>query len=328
MKSSFMPPISLALCMTGMLAFSSCKDTVFNTKNGKLINKEGSGDGKGSGSGIPGDTNGDGIVNDEDQNNTGKKLSNDEDINNKGKKGKNGKNGGDDDDTLNGGKNGADGDDTDKPNKSRRNRPALGLLNALNNAGGDTPLALDWNQDGVFKTTFAATGHKVLFDMSGAGTSTPVEWLKPEDRWLALDLNHNGKIDDASELFGSSTSLLGNLPLSLKASNGFEALTQYDTNQDGLINRFDSVFAKLLLWEDKNSNGISEPSELTPLADTAVESLSVNAVALDPSKERLEKSSAYIGYQASYLIKQNGQMKRYRLVDIYFPNLYKTLSQN
>ncbi len=320
-----MPTISLAFCMSGMLALTSCKDSVFNAKNGKMVNKEGSGDGSGEGKGLPGDTNGDGIVNEADQNNKGKKVSNEEDINNKGKKSKSG---GDDDDTLNGGKNGPNGDSPNKSKKPRRDRPALGLLNALTNAQGDTPLALDWNQDGVFKTTFAETGRKVLFDISAAGIRTPIEWIKPDDRWLALDLNHNGTIDDGSELFGSATALLGTLPLSLKATHGFEALAQYDTNQDGVINRFDTVFAKLLLWEDKNSNGISESQELISLAKTAVESLSVNAIPVDPSKERLEKSSAYIGYQATYLIKQNGHMQRYRLVDIYFPNLYKTLSQN
>ena len=42
-----------------------------------------------------------------------------------------------------------------------------------------------------------------------------------------------------------------------------EALAQYDENGDGIINKNDSVFSSLKLWQDKNSDGITDAYELT-----------------------------------------------------------------
>ncbi len=50
---------------------------------------------------------------------------------------------------------------------------------------------------------------------------------------------------------------------------GFETLKSYDSNNDGIIDSQDAEFDKLLLWQDKNSNGISETDELIKLSDKA-----------------------------------------------------------
>jgi len=52
-------------------------------------------------------------------------------------------------------------------------------------------------------------------------------------RFLALDLNHNHRIDDGSELFGIGTTL----PSGEKASNGFVALAMYDDRKLSLAPR-------------------------------------------------------------------------------------------
>jgi hypothetical protein len=65
------------------------------------------------------------------------------------------------------------------------------------------------------------------------------------------------------------------------ASNGFEALrfTQgssygYGT-QDDAIDARDPVWARLLLWTDRNHNGISEADELARVADSGLSAISL-----------------------------------------------------
>jgi hypothetical protein len=84
--------------------------------------------------------------------------------------------------------------------------------------------------------------------------------------FLALDRNHNGRIDDGGELFGNHTRLAGGA----EAANGFDALAEFDLNRDGIINAADPVWPLLLLWTDRNHDGKSSPDELQPAASSLV----------------------------------------------------------
>lgn len=71
-----------------------------------------------------------------------------------------------------------------------------------------------------------------------------------EDGFLVLDRNGNKNIDNGSELFGDSVIMAnGN-----RSSSGFEALSELDENEDGVINEDDAVFGDLRVWVDANNS--------------------------------------------------------------------------
>jgi hypothetical protein len=109
--------------------------------------------------------------------------------------------------------------------------------------------------------TMTSVADGVVFDIDGDGALEEVAWTAPDSdiAFLALDRDGDGKITSGKELFGNHT-----LP---NGKNGFEALrmTAMATNGGilrGSVSNLDPVFSKLLLWTDRNHNGVSEPSEL------------------------------------------------------------------
>lgn len=112
----------------------------------------------------------------------------------------------------------------------------------------------------------------VIFDIDADGDADRMAWTARDSSlaFVALDRNGNGRIDDASELFGDHT----RLPNGAAAANGFEALKSHDGNDDDLIDAGDAVWSSLLLWTDANHDGISQRHELAAIAGSTIRGLS------------------------------------------------------
>jgi Ca2+-binding RTX toxin-like protein len=136
------------------------------------------------------------------------------------------------------------------------------------------PLTLDLDGDGI-ETIGTSSTNPVLFDHDGDGVKNGTGWVKPDDGFLVFDRNGNGTIDTGAELFGDSTPLYaGGL-----AADGFAALAQEDTNQDGVVNNQDANWNSLEVWRDLNQDGVSQADELLTLAQAGVTSFNVNKIA-------------------------------------------------
>lgn len=125
------------------------------------------------------------------------------------------------------------------------------------------PLMIDLGQDG-FKLGEAGRG--VLFDLFANGEPVRMQWtaIDGNEAFVILDKNGNGLADDGSELLTNYN------PLVLEnrvAPNGFVDLAQYDHptlggDDDGYITAKDQIWQELMLWLDKNADGVATPNEM------------------------------------------------------------------
>ena len=151
-----------------------------------------------------------------------------------------------------------------------------------------TPIVLDLNGDGV-KTMSISSG--VKFDIFADGTPVNTGWVSTGDGLLVLDRNHDGSIADGSELFGSSTTLTDGS----KATDGYAALKELDTNKDGVISADDAAFADLQVWVDANSDGVSGAGELKTLT-----SLGITKIGTEAKVELSKDNGNLVGLVSTY----------------------------
>ena len=135
------------------------------------------------------------------------------------------------------------------------------------------PIALDLNANGKIDTLSLENG--VFFDHNGDGIAFKSSWISGEDGILARDINGDGKITSGAELFGNFTKLKnGEL-----AKNGAQALKDLDDNNDGIFDSNDKAFNEILVWQDKNSDGISQKNELKTLSEHNIKSIDLEFMA-------------------------------------------------
>lgn len=127
-----------------------------------------------------------------------------------------------------------------------------------------SPLVLDLNHSGTINLiSLASSG--AHFDLNQDGFAELTGWVSSGDGLLAIDKNNNFRIDDSSELFGTSD------------TDGFTILSAYDSNNDGVINASDMVWDDLLVWQDLDENGYSDLNELHHIDLHSITSISLNA---------------------------------------------------
>ncbi|MGH8488357.1 MAG: calcium-binding protein [Gammaproteobacteria bacterium] len=152
-----------------------------------------------------------------------------------------------------------------------------------------SPIILDLDGDGVETTNVEAGAY---FDHDSNGFAERSAWVSRDDGLLVLDRDGNGTIDSGAELFGNETVLADGS----KASNGFEALRELDSNQDGKVDANDAAFANLKVWKDADGDGYTAQGELVTLAEVGIESISVgytNSTFVDAQGNEHKQAGTY-----------------------------------
>lgn len=172
-----------------------------------------------------------------------------------------------------------------------------------------SPILIDVSGNG-FDLTNASGG--VDFDLTGEGPPVKMAWTKAgsDDAWLALDRNNNGTIDNGKELFGNITPQVS-APEGVER-NGFLALSEFDKpanggDSDGYMSANDAIYSRLLLWQDTNHNGVSEPAELKPLPQLGVKGLELHY----KTSNRVDEFGNEFRYRAKVIARQPGQTGRW-----------------
>ena len=97
------------------------------------------------------------------------------------------------------------------------------------------PLLIDLDGDGIETTTI---DNGVYFDHGNDGFEELSAWVGVDDGILVYDKNNNGVIDNGNELFSDNYTKLDGT----QAVSGFDALGDFDSNSDGVINSSDTNF--------------------------------------------------------------------------------------
>lgn len=137
------------------------------------------------------------------------------------------------------------------------------------------PIVLDLDDSGVQLTSLAASN--VLFDMDNDGELERTGWLAGGDALLALDRNGDGLIAQGAEI-----SFIDDTP---GATSDLEGLTSYDTDQDGYFDSDDERYASFTVWQDANSDGVTQAGEMRSLAEHGIKAISLTRTLTGSSTE-------------------------------------------
>ncbi len=153
-----------------------------------------------------------------------------------------------------------------------------------------SPLVLDLDGDGV-ETTGVENG--THFDHDGNDFAEKSGWVGSDDGLLVRDVNGNGVIDDGTELFGNNSVLSSGET----AKNGFEALKDLDSNNDGVFNSSDTEWNNVKVWKDANGNGMVDEGELLSLEQAGVAGINVDyeaSTTVDASGNEHKQTGTFI----------------------------------
>jgi DNA polymerase III psi subunit len=173
-----------------------------------------------------------------------------------------------------------------------------------------SPIALDLDGNGI-QTVDAS--HGVNFDMTATGVAQKVGWVAGNDGFLVRDVNHDGVVNDGSEMFGTATTLA----TGGKAKDGFDALQSFDSNHDGVINSHDAVYKELKVWIDANHDGVSQAGEMHSLQSFGVSQLNLNA-----AHTAVNNNGNWVVLDSTYTT-TDGQT--HQMADVWFQNTGATL---
>ncbi|MFZ4504651.1 MAG: cadherin-like domain-containing protein, partial [Methylovulum sp.] len=128
------------------------------------------------------------------------------------------------------------------------------------------PVVIDLTDNGF--NFIAINQSTIKVDMNADGELDRTAWLAADDGLLAIDLNANQRIDQTNEFV-----LTQSAPT---APTDLAALQQiYDSNHDFLLTPDDQQWSAFGIWQDSNSNGLSDTNEFNSLTSWGVTAINL-----------------------------------------------------
>lgn len=156
------------------------------------------------------------------------------------------------------------------------------------------PLVINFGSRGA-----TLTNQYFEFDLKGDGSQQQYARLGAGSGYLVLDLNGNGQVDQATELFGT------------QSGNGFADLARYDEDGNGWIDERDSIFQKLQLWSDQ-----SDRSDLVTLAEKGVGAIYLGNVSQGQTLHSSSGETLGRVKSAGLVLMENGDVKTVQALDL------------
>ncbi|WP_309708017.1 hypothetical protein [Armatimonas sp.] len=139
-----------------------------------------------------------------------------------------------------------------------------------------TPVIFSLKPQATF-SNMVAPHQQVRFNLDGTGRRQQLSWVSPETAILCWDPAGTGKITSGKQLFGSVTWWMF-------WRDGYAAMAALDDNHDGWLTGRE--LSGLALWFDRNQNGVSNPGEVVPIAQTPVAGLATTATSEESGSPR------------------------------------------
>lgn len=134
-------------------------------------------------------------------------------------------------------------------------------------SGAKKPIAIDLNGDGFHFTD--VDDSNVFFDVNGDGWRRRMAWNNPNDGFIAFDKNGDGKIDSYDEI--------SFVPYKPDGQTDLEGLRAFDTNRDGMFSAADEKWASFGVWQDADSDGVSDAGEFKSMSDLGIASIGLTS---------------------------------------------------
>jgi hypothetical protein len=107
------------------------------------------------------------------------------------------------------------------------------------------------------------SNQRFAFDLNSDGSKEQINFVQPGSGFLVFDRNHDGVINNGSELFGPTS------------GNGFSELSKLDADKNGWIDENDAAFSQLQVWSRDNSG----KEQLQSLQAAGVGAIALSTVA-------------------------------------------------
>ncbi len=128
------------------------------------------------------------------------------------------------------------------------------------------PVILDLDGDGV---ELLGIEEGVAFDWNRDGDAEASGWAAGDDGFLVYDYNQDAQVTRADELM-----LREYLP---GAETDLEGLRAFDSNEDGIFSGNDTSWNDFGVWQDRNSNGLTDEGEFHSLNELGIRDIELES---------------------------------------------------